>query len=85
MAFNSIYLTPADAVAQKEIFLGEMADLLGSRQFAILPPFPDYSLLSQYHSPKALGFLDPGISYQRLRPEALLQPVRPGPGEGGAS
>jgi Flp pilus assembly protein TadD/GGDEF domain-containing protein len=54
MAFNSIYLTPADAGAQKEIFLREMADLLGSRQLAILPPFPDYSLLSQHHSPKVL-------------------------------
>jgi len=44
MAFNSIDLTPADAVAQKEIFQREMADILGSRQLAILPPFPDYSL-----------------------------------------
>ena len=54
MAFNSIDLTPADAVAQKEIFQREMADILGSRQLAILPPFPDYSLLSQHHSPKVL-------------------------------
>jgi tetratricopeptide (TPR) repeat protein len=54
MASNSIYLTPGDAAAQKEIFQREMADLLGSRQVAILPPFPDYSLLSQHHSPKVL-------------------------------
>jgi tetratricopeptide (TPR) repeat protein/GGDEF domain-containing protein len=54
MAFNSIDLTPADAVAHKEIFQREMADLLGSRQLAILPPFPDYSLLSQHRSPKVL-------------------------------
>jgi tetratricopeptide (TPR) repeat protein/GGDEF domain-containing protein len=54
MASNSIYLTPADAAVQKEIFQREMADLLGSRQVAILPPFPDYSLLSQHHSPKVL-------------------------------
>ena len=54
MPSNSIYLTPADAAAQKEIFQREMADLLGSRQLAILPPFPDYSLLSQHRSPKVL-------------------------------
>ena len=46
MALNSIYLTPADAAAHMEIFQREMAGLLGSRQLAILPPFPDYSLLS---------------------------------------
>ena len=51
---NSIYLTPADAAAQRAIFQREMADLLGSRQLAVLPPFPDYSLLSQHHSPKVL-------------------------------
>jgi tetratricopeptide (TPR) repeat protein len=54
MGFHSIELTPADAFAQKEIFQREMADLLGSRQLTILPPFPDYTLLSQHHSPKAL-------------------------------
>jgi tetratricopeptide (TPR) repeat protein len=54
MGFHSIELTPADAVAQKEIFQREMADLLGSRQLTILPPFPDYTLLSQHHSPKVL-------------------------------
>ena len=54
MALNSIYLTPADAAAHMEIFQREMAGLLGSRQLAILPPFPDYSLLSQHHSPKVL-------------------------------
>jgi tetratricopeptide (TPR) repeat protein len=54
MGFHSIELTPADAVAQQEIFQREMADLLGSRQLTILPPFPDYTLLSQHHSPKVL-------------------------------
>jgi tetratricopeptide (TPR) repeat protein len=54
MEFHSIELTPADAVAQKEIFQREMGDLLGSRQLTILPPFPDYTLLSQHHSPKVL-------------------------------
>jgi len=49
-----MYLTPADAVSHKEIFQREMAEVLGSRQLAILPPFPDYSLLSQHHSPKVL-------------------------------
>jgi hypothetical protein len=54
MGFHSIELTPADAVAQQKVFQREMGDLLGSRQLTILPPFPDYTLLSQYHSPKVL-------------------------------
>jgi len=54
MGFHSIELTPADAIAHKEIFQREMGDLLGSRQLTILPPFPDYTLLSQHHSPKVL-------------------------------
>jgi tetratricopeptide (TPR) repeat protein len=54
MGFHSIELTPTDAIAQKEIFQREMADLLGSRQLTVLPPFPDYTLLSQHHSPKVL-------------------------------
>lgn len=54
MGFHSIELTPADVVAQQEIFQREMGDLLGSRQLTVLPPFPDYTLLSQHHSPKVL-------------------------------
>ncbi len=54
MALYPIELTPADAVAQQEVFQREMADLLGCRQLTILPPFPDYSLLSQHHSPRVL-------------------------------
>ena len=54
MGLYSIELTPADTVDQQSVFQQEMADLLGCRQLTILPPFPDYSLLSQNHSPKAL-------------------------------
>ncbi len=54
MGLYSIELTPADMMDQQSVFQQEMADLLGCRQITILPPFPDYSLLSQNHSPKAL-------------------------------
>ena len=54
MGLYSIELTPADMMDQQSLFQQEMADLLGCRQLTILPPFPDYSLLSQNHSPKAL-------------------------------
>jgi tetratricopeptide (TPR) repeat protein len=54
MELYSIELAPADAVAQQKVFQDEFADLLGCRQVTIFPPFPDYSLLSQNHSPKAL-------------------------------
>ena len=54
MGLHSIELTPADMMDQQNVFQQEMADLLGCRQLTILPPFPDYSLLSQNHSPKAL-------------------------------
>jgi hypothetical protein len=54
MGLYSIELTPADTMDQQSVFQQEMADLLGCRQLTILPPFPDYSLLSQNHSPKAL-------------------------------
>ncbi|MDH3802234.1 MAG: tetratricopeptide repeat protein, partial [Deltaproteobacteria bacterium] len=54
MGLYSIELTPADMMDQQSVFQQEMADLLGCRQLTILPPFPDYSLLSQNHSPKAL-------------------------------
>jgi len=54
MGLYSTELTPADTMDQQSVFQQEMADLLGCRQLTILPPFPDYSLLSQNHSPKAL-------------------------------
>ena len=54
MGLYSIELTPAEMMDQQSVFQQEMADLLGCRQLTILPPFPDYSLLSQNHSPKAL-------------------------------
>jgi len=54
MGLYSIELTPADMMDQQSVFQQEMADLLGCRQLSILPPFPDYSLLSQNHSPKTL-------------------------------
>ncbi len=54
MGLYSIELTPADMMDQQSVFQQEMADLLGCRQLTILPPFPDYSILSQNHSPKAL-------------------------------
>jgi tetratricopeptide (TPR) repeat protein len=50
----STELTPADAVARQAVFQQEFAELLGCQHLTILPPFPDYSLLSQNHSPKAL-------------------------------
>ena len=54
MGLYSIKLTPEDALAQQGIFQQELADLLGRGQITILPPFPDYSLISQSHSPKIL-------------------------------
>ena len=66
MGLRSIELTPADTVAQQEVFRREMADLLGCRQLTILPPFPDYSLLSQHHSPKVLLKI---VNEARPRPE----------------
>lgn len=54
MGLYSIELTPADMMDQQSVFQQELADLLGCRQLTILPPFPDYSLLSQNNSPKAL-------------------------------
>lgn len=54
MGLYSIELTPADAVTQQRVFQQELIDLLGCRELTILPPFPDYGLISQNHSPKAL-------------------------------
>ncbi len=54
MGLYSTELTPADMMDQQSVFQQEMADLLGCRHLTILPPFPDYALLSQNHSPKAL-------------------------------
>ncbi len=54
MGLYSIELTPADVVAQQAFFQQEVAELLGCQQLTILPPFPDYSLLGQNHSPKAV-------------------------------
>jgi len=54
MGLYSIELTPADTVAQQRVFQQELVDLLGCRELTILPPFPDYGLISQNHSPKAL-------------------------------
>jgi tetratricopeptide (TPR) repeat protein len=54
MELYSIELTTADAMAQQAVFQQEFAELVGSQQLTILPPFPDYSLLSQNHSPKVV-------------------------------
>jgi len=54
MEFYPIDLTPADVVANQVVFQQEFAELLGCQQLTILPPFPDYSVLSQNHSPKAV-------------------------------
>ena len=52
MELYSIDLTPADVVANQAVFQQEFTQLLGCQQLTILPPFPDYSLLGQNHSPK---------------------------------
>ena len=54
MGLYSVDLTPTDAVAQQTFFQQEFAAWLGGRQLTILPPFPDYSLLGQNQSPKAI-------------------------------
>ncbi|UCE82284.1 MAG: tetratricopeptide repeat protein [Deltaproteobacteria bacterium] len=54
MGLYSIELTPADVVTQQVVFQKEFDDLLGCKQLTIFPPFPDYSLLSQNNSPKAV-------------------------------
>jgi tetratricopeptide (TPR) repeat protein len=52
--FYPIQLTPADVLAAQECFHREFAGLLGSSQVTVLPPFPDYDLLSQSRAPKIL-------------------------------
>jgi len=47
-------LTPADVMAREEVFRREFTDLLGCEHLTLLPPFPDYHLLSGSRAPRPL-------------------------------
>ena len=49
-----IELTSADVIAHEEVFRREFVDLLGCRHLTVLPPFPDYQLLSRSRAPRPL-------------------------------
>jgi tetratricopeptide (TPR) repeat protein len=54
MEFNPLELTPADVMAREEVFRREFTDLLGCQYLTLLPPFPDYHLISRSHAPRPL-------------------------------
>ncbi|HVO84733.1 MAG TPA: tetratricopeptide repeat protein [Syntrophobacteria bacterium] len=54
MELYSIELTSADVMAHEEVFRREFIDLLGCQHLTVLPPFPDYQLLSRSRAPRPL-------------------------------
>jgi tetratricopeptide (TPR) repeat protein len=54
MEFYPLELTSADVMAREEVFRREFTDLLGCQHLTLLPPFPDYHLLSKSHAPRPL-------------------------------
>jgi hypothetical protein len=54
MELYPIELTSADVIAHEELFRREFIDLLGCQHLTVLPPFPDYQLLSRSRAPRPL-------------------------------
>jgi Flp pilus assembly protein TadD/GGDEF domain-containing protein len=54
MELYPLELTPADVMAREEVFRREFTDLLGCEHLTLLPPFPDYHLLSRSRAPRPL-------------------------------
>ena len=54
MELYSIELTSADVIAHEELFRREFIDLLGCQHLTVIPPFPDYQLLSRSRAPRPL-------------------------------
>jgi Flp pilus assembly protein TadD/GGDEF domain-containing protein len=54
MALYPIELTSAEVVAHEELFCREFIDLLRCQHLTVLPPFPNYQLLSRGRAPRPL-------------------------------
>jgi Flp pilus assembly protein TadD/GGDEF domain-containing protein len=54
MELYPIELTSADVIAHEELFRREFIDLLGCQHLTVIPPFPDYQLLSRSRAPRPL-------------------------------